>query len=181
MTWEYRTTYRGLDFLTVVWFGSSLTPILSARCLSFSVFVVSPVELIGSGGGVKSNDGEKAWSSINHFVLSGLVLTYKSRETERGGPCRPIATEVNRDSRSTYNGVLDFYFFFSHIYRMFTIDSYSNIWRTALELLDARFKFKLVYKIKEAAHLPLSVYVLEFCPTKTMQSYALLIVLERVS
>jgi hypothetical protein len=29
----------------------------------------------------------------------------KTRETERGGPCRPIATEVNRDSGSTYGRV----------------------------------------------------------------------------
>jgi hypothetical protein len=28
-----------------------------------------------------------------------------SRETERGGPCRPIETEVNRDSGSTYDRV----------------------------------------------------------------------------
>jgi hypothetical protein len=29
----------------------------------------------------------------------------KARETERGGPCRPIETEVNRDSGSTYDRV----------------------------------------------------------------------------
>ncbi len=34
------------------------------------------------------------------------------------------------------------------MYKIFTIDSYSNIWKTALELLDARFKFNLVYKMK---------------------------------
>jgi hypothetical protein len=28
-----------------------------------------------------------------------------TRETERGGPCRPIETEVNRDSGSTYGRV----------------------------------------------------------------------------
>jgi hypothetical protein len=29
----------------------------------------------------------------------------KARETERGGPCRPIETEVNRDSKNTYDRV----------------------------------------------------------------------------
>jgi hypothetical protein len=33
--------------------------------------------------------------------MSGTV----TRETERGGPCRPIETEVNRDSGSTYDRV----------------------------------------------------------------------------
>jgi hypothetical protein len=29
----------------------------------------------------------------------------RTRETERGSPCRPIETEVNRDSGSTYDRV----------------------------------------------------------------------------
>jgi hypothetical protein len=29
----------------------------------------------------------------------------RDRETERGGPCQPIETEVNRDSGSTYDRV----------------------------------------------------------------------------
>jgi hypothetical protein len=27
----------------------------------------------GDGGGAKSSDGEKAWSSINHSILSGCI------------------------------------------------------------------------------------------------------------
>ncbi len=34
-----------------------------------------------------------------------VQLIGTSRETERGGPCRPIETEVNRDSGSTYGRV----------------------------------------------------------------------------
>ncbi len=37
---------------------------------------VSPVELTeggGGGGGAGSYDGEKAWSSINHSILSGMA------------------------------------------------------------------------------------------------------------
>ncbi len=33
------------------------------------------------------------------------IQTVTVRETERGGPCRPIETEVNRDSGSTYDRV----------------------------------------------------------------------------
>jgi hypothetical protein len=50
-------------------------PILSASCLSFSVFlcVASRAELKaegeGDGGGGKSFDVEKIWSSINHSIL----------------------------------------------------------------------------------------------------------------
>ncbi len=32
-------------------------------------------------------------------------IQVRTRETERGGPCRPIETEVNRDSGSTYGRV----------------------------------------------------------------------------
>jgi hypothetical protein len=31
----------------------------------------------GSGGGDKSYDGEKAWSSINHSILFGLNIEFK--------------------------------------------------------------------------------------------------------
>ncbi len=37
--------------------------------------------------------------------LETLKQERTSRETERGGTCRPIATEVNRDSGSTYDRV----------------------------------------------------------------------------
>jgi hypothetical protein len=57
-------------------------PLPSASCLSFQSSCVSPVELTyvrggGGGGGAKSYDGEKAWSSINHSILSALVQTAK--------------------------------------------------------------------------------------------------------
>jgi hypothetical protein len=53
------------------------SPLPSASCLSFSVFRgVSPVELSGGRGGEgvgeeqNPDDGEKAWSSVNHSKLS---------------------------------------------------------------------------------------------------------------
>ncbi len=36
---------------------------------------------------------------------AGLEESTMTRETERGGPCRPIETEVNRESGSTYSRV----------------------------------------------------------------------------
>ncbi len=51
---------------------------------------VPPVELTygrggGGGGGAKSYDGEKAWSSINHSILSALVQTAKPRTSACAG------------------------------------------------------------------------------------------------
>ena len=54
---------------------------------------VSPVELLtgyggrGGGGEAKSNDREKAWSSINHSILSGgIFLPHKVHNTGKGAP-----------------------------------------------------------------------------------------------
>ncbi len=55
-----------------------------SRCLSFSSFLchVSPVDLTdgrgGSGRGAKSYDREKAWTSINHSILSDLQHIFPS-------------------------------------------------------------------------------------------------------
>jgi hypothetical protein len=58
---------------------------------------------------------EVIYISVSKFIISdtgekvdsGILgcRTGPPRETERGGPCRPIATEVNRDSESTYDRV----------------------------------------------------------------------------
>jgi hypothetical protein len=65
--------YREPGFLTVVWFGPPPLPL--ASCLSFSLFQSIAGRACwrerGGGGGAKSYDGEKAWSSINHSILSG--------------------------------------------------------------------------------------------------------------
>jgi hypothetical protein len=51
----------------------------SAKCLSFSLFLCVAVELTewgegaGEEAGAKSYDGEKAWSSINHSILSAFT------------------------------------------------------------------------------------------------------------
>ncbi len=37
--------------------------------------------------------------------IVNIISCERCRETERGGPCRPIATEVNRDSGSTHGRV----------------------------------------------------------------------------
>jgi hypothetical protein len=42
---------------------------------------------------------------LHHFSKIKSQKEVTHRETERGGPCRPIETEVNRDSRSTYDRV----------------------------------------------------------------------------
>ncbi len=58
-------------------FNSQLGPPRSnlSGCLSFLVFGVSQVDLtdgkrVGGGRGANSQDGEKAWPSINHLILS---------------------------------------------------------------------------------------------------------------
>ncbi len=62
----------------VICFGSSPTPSPLSKFVSLSQsFCVSPVKLIltkeGRGWvGAKSCDGEKAWYSINHSLLSGV-------------------------------------------------------------------------------------------------------------
>ncbi len=73
---EFRMIYREPGFLAVVWFGSSLHLLPSLSCLFSQPSCVSPVELAegrggGGGGGAKTYDDEKAWSSINHWTLSG--------------------------------------------------------------------------------------------------------------
>jgi hypothetical protein len=62
-----------------------IPPLTSASCLSFLVFLcVAAVELTvgsggaGVGGGAKSHDGEKAWSSTNHSILSERNLCSQS-------------------------------------------------------------------------------------------------------
>ncbi len=51
------------------------------------------------------------WNSPTPLAASECALPPQTkgwggtRETERGGPCRPIETEVNRDSGSTYGRV----------------------------------------------------------------------------
>ncbi len=69
--------------------------LLSASCLSFSVFLcVSPVELTDGrvGGKAKLYDGEKAWSSIKHSILpvqdkravDGCALSGRTIQGRRG-------------------------------------------------------------------------------------------------
>ncbi len=64
-------------FFTVVWFGSSPHPLPPASCLFFSVFSCVACRAYWrergkeGGGGAKTYDGEKAWSSIKHSILSG--------------------------------------------------------------------------------------------------------------
>jgi hypothetical protein len=77
---EYWMIYRVLGFLVVIWFGSSPPlPRSSASCPFLSVFLSVAGRAHwrergdGGGGGAKSYDGEKAWSSINHSILSALT------------------------------------------------------------------------------------------------------------
>ncbi len=76
---EYWMIYRGPGFLEdeMIW----LLPHHLSRQLVVSLSqspCVSLVELTngtGNGGGAQSYDGEKAWSSINHSLLSGSAYT----------------------------------------------------------------------------------------------------------
>jgi hypothetical protein len=61
--------YRGPGFLAVVRFGSYPSP--SPHLLFMQSSCVFTGGIGGrSGGGLKSYDGEKAWSSMNHLILS---------------------------------------------------------------------------------------------------------------
>jgi hypothetical protein len=80
VTREYWMFYSGQGFVAVIWFGSSLTPpLLSASCPSFSVFLCVAIRAYwrerwrGGAGAEWENHGtaRKAWSSINHSILSG--------------------------------------------------------------------------------------------------------------
>jgi hypothetical protein len=86
---EYWVIYRGLGFLVVVWFGSPPTPfppLLSASCLSLSVFLCDAGRAYWrkkggrgwpGGRGAKSYDHENALPSINHLILSALSFVRK--------------------------------------------------------------------------------------------------------
>ncbi len=72
---DYWMIYRRPGFLAVVDFGSSPTHLSSASCLSFSFFLCVAGRAYWRGGGVgeepNAYDNERAWSSINHSILSG--------------------------------------------------------------------------------------------------------------
>jgi hypothetical protein len=73
--------YRGPGLFALQIFGSSHTPSPSSW-LAFSVFLCAVGRAFGrewggeSGGGAKSYDGEKAYSFINHSILSGPMPKY---------------------------------------------------------------------------------------------------------
>jgi hypothetical protein len=75
--------YRRPGFLAVTWFGSSptLPPLLSASCLSFSVFLSVAGRAYTvywrekGGGGAKPYDGDKAWSSKTSFSTLWFIIT----------------------------------------------------------------------------------------------------------
>jgi hypothetical protein len=49
--------------------------------------------------------GPCSFGSLHYNLYLQKEAFVVPRETERGGPCRPIETEVNRDSGSTYDRV----------------------------------------------------------------------------
>ncbi len=71
---EYWMNYRGPRFLAVVWFNPPLSSVsstmrrLTGRLRKRNNFLTGGG---GEGEGAKSYDGEKAWSSLNHSILSG--------------------------------------------------------------------------------------------------------------
>ncbi len=83
---EYWMIYRGPGLLALVWFGSTPThfpPLLSATCLSFSVFLCVGSRAYwgrwggGGGHGAESYDRKKAWTSINHSCLQAWQMHIK--------------------------------------------------------------------------------------------------------
>jgi hypothetical protein len=92
--------YRGAGCLAVIWFGSSPTPfpLNSRQIISLSQSsCVSLAELTDerAGGGdwsggaksSKSQDGEKAWSPINHSLLSDMTDILVRKGQKAGGDC----------------------------------------------------------------------------------------------
>ncbi len=80
---EYWMNYWGPGFLSVVWFGSFPTtpppPPRTVSKLSLFITVCRRSSLLkgeegGGVGGAKSYEGEKAWFSINHSILSDFSL-----------------------------------------------------------------------------------------------------------
>ncbi len=97
--------YRGPGFLAVVWFGSS--PTLPHPVSKLSLFLSHPVcrlsnLLTGEGGGggegARLYVGEKAWSSINHSIISVLLNT--------------VTDKTSRQQVISLNFVTIFYFTF---------------------------------------------------------------------
>ncbi len=100
---EFWMIYRGPGFHAILWFGSSSTPspLSSKQIVSLSQSsCVSPVELTGRwgkgwyGGGAKSYDIEKAWSLINHPILSA--------EYGHTGYCRSLRKVIYYRGQSTH-------------------------------------------------------------------------------
>ncbi len=93
--------YRGPGFLAVVWFGFSSNPPpppppVSKLSLYLSLPLCRRSSLLTGGGGrgAKSyDDGEKAWPSINHSILSmrGFFTTWSGNFY-----CRPHLFEPKR-------------------------------------------------------------------------------------
>ncbi len=73
---EYWMIYIWPGFLAVVWFGSTPTSsphFPTTSCLSFSVILcIAGRDYWREGGETKSYNGEKAWPSLNHSILSVL-------------------------------------------------------------------------------------------------------------
>jgi hypothetical protein len=61
---EYWMIYRRPGFLTVVWFWLLPPPHFPLQIIQYSLYQMV------FGGGAKSCDGEKAWLSIDHSILS---------------------------------------------------------------------------------------------------------------
>jgi hypothetical protein len=71
--------YRGLGFLSVICFGSSpipLTPSVAqpaTHSKNEKERQLADEKGAGFGGGARSYDGQKAWSSFYHLILSGYA------------------------------------------------------------------------------------------------------------
>ncbi len=77
---EYWIVYRGPGFLALIWFGSSPAPSHPLPSVSSCCDTQEDGErettFWQGGGGAKSNDSEKDWSSINHSILAGLSCRF---------------------------------------------------------------------------------------------------------
>ncbi len=68
---EYWMIYRGPGFLRSYDLAPPPPPLSSASCISFSVGRRSSLQTGDGEGGAKSYYSEKAWSPLNHSILSG--------------------------------------------------------------------------------------------------------------
>jgi len=110
---EYWMIYRGPGFLVVVWFSS--TPILSPNpgtpsgCWTGGtqwhrkILLRQLADGRGCVWGAESCDGEKAWSSISHIILSAYLSSTTAEKRWESTIDRMILISIYRSKQTCCN------------------------------------------------------------------------------